>query len=251
MTHILKLTLFATLLLGLCACGQTQVSAEDDVPEQAPATREVDPEVIADPSHEQMTRTAPDTFKALFHTSAGDFTVEVTREWAPGGADRFYNLVDSGYYDGNRFFRIVPGFVAQWGLHGDPDVNKAWIESEHAQIEDDPIRQSNTRGMITFANAGPDTRSAQVFINFSDNTPLDDPRRMRGSVFAPFGEVVGDGMDVVDALFDEYPNLDGRRYRDPATAISQGHLMEHGNAYLEEYFPNLDYIITATIVEDE
>ncbi|MEM9414577.1 MAG: peptidylprolyl isomerase [Planctomycetota bacterium] len=246
---------FALLALGLFACGQTTGQADESTgPDtgadgDAAAVAQADLEVLTDPSHEAMNQTAPDAYDVLFHTTAGDFTVHVTRDWAPKGADRFYNLVVNGFFNGTYFFRVVPGFVVQWGVHGDPAVTEAWDEAEEGNIEDDPVRQSNTRGRITFANAGPDTRSTQVFINFGNNARLDDPRAMRGSVFAPFGEVVGDGMDVVDALYDEYPVLDYQRFFDPETAVSQGDLMEKGNAYLEEFFPELDHIISATIVE--
>lgn len=216
--------------------------------------REVDLKVIADPSHKKMTQTAPKSYEVLFHTTQGDFTVEVTRAWAPQGADRFYNLVKNGYYDGNQFFRVVPGFVVQWGIHGNKDVNTAWYDPENedaANIKDDPVKQSNTRGRITFANAGPNTRSTQLFINFGDNTRLDDPVAMRGAVFAPFGEVKGEGMKVVDKLYDQYPLFDPRFDRDPTKKISQSHLAQLGNEYLDEHFPKLDKIITATIVDKE
>ena len=191
---------FLSLLIitGLAACEP----AGDRVGGLAVA--EAGSEVLGDPGHEDMNQTAPDVFDVLFHTTAGDFTLRVTRAWAPIGADRFYSLVVNGYYDGNRFFRIVPGFVVQWGLHGDADVNRSWLGSDQAEIQDDPIVESNTRGRITFANSGPNTRSTQLFINYSDNAPLDDPIRMRGSVFAPFGEIIGDGMQVVDAINAQY-----------------------------------------------
>ena len=202
------------------------------------AVAEAGSEVLGNPGHEDMNQTAPDVFDVLFHTTAGDFTLRVTRAWAPIGADRFYSLVVNGYYDGNRFFRIVPGFVVQWGLHGDADVNRSWLGSDQAKIQDDPIVEFNTRGRITFANSGPNTRTTQLFINYRDNPPLDDPIRMRGSVFAPFGEVIGDGMQVVDAINAQY-----------SEAPQQGRIQQEGNVYLDEDFPELDYIISATVVE--
>src|SRR5215467_4494490 len=137
---------------------------------------------------------APATYKARFDTTKGVFVIEVTRAWAPKGADRFYNLVKNGFYDNVRFFRVISGFMVQFGINGDPGIMAKW---RTAQIGDDPVTQSNKRGMITFATAGPNTRTSQVFINFGDNTNLD------GMGFAPFGRVVS-GMNVVDSLYAEY-----------------------------------------------
>jgi cyclophilin family peptidyl-prolyl cis-trans isomerase len=238
--------LFLILAGGLIACGQASSGASpanadaDRLPtptgDEAPANIELAPEheILGDPSHEEMNQTAPDVFDVLFHTTAGDFTVHVVRDWAPRGADRFYNLVVNGYYDGNRFFRVVPGFVVQWGMHGDPDVNAAWRASDAANIQDDPVTQSNTRGRVTFATSGPNSRTTQLFINYGNNSRLDDMG------FAAFGEVVGDGMDVVDAIESKYrerPN--------------QGRIHAGGNEYLDANFPDLDHIISATVVEDE
>lgn len=230
--------LIAMLALPACADHHGEAAAG----EQA-EPREVDLEVIADPGHELMSQQAPETYQALFHTTAGDFTIEVTRAWSPNGADRFYNLVKNGYYDGNRFFRVVPGFVVQWGVHGDPAVTEAWQQNRASQIQDDEVKGTNSRGKVVFAMRGPNSRTTQLFINFGDNARLD------AMGFSPFGEVIGDGMDVVDEIYDEYPNLDGRQFRDPETAVSQIDLMERGNAYLDRFFPELDHIITATIVE--
>ncbi len=244
------------VLAGLAVIGVSlkPATADDDAEDkQAEDTeREVDLKVISDPSHDKMNREAPAEYEVLFKTTAGDFTVAVTRAWAPIGADRFYNLVRNGYYDGNKFFRVVPGFVVQWGIHGDKTVNAEWYDEENEKavnLKDDPVKQSNTRGRITFANAGPNTRSTQVFINYGNNTRLDDPAAMRGSVFAPFGEVTGEGMKVVDKLFGEYPAFDPRFDRDPTKKVSQDHIVKLGNGYLDEHFPKLDGIITATIVE--
>ena len=176
---------------------------------------------------------APETFRARFETSAGDFVIAVRRDWAPHGADRFYNLVKSGYYDGVRFFRVIPGFMAQFGIHGDPQVSATWRERS---IPDDPVRQSNARGMVTFATAGPNTRTTQVFINYRDNAGLD------GQGFAPFGQVV-EGMEVVDRLFAGYGE-GAPRGRGP----DQGRIQAEGNAYLEREFAKLDYVKRATVV---
>jgi peptidyl-prolyl cis-trans isomerase A (cyclophilin A) len=173
---------------------------------------------------------APPTFNALFQTSAGDFVVEVHRDWAPNGADRFYNLVKNGFYDGCRFFRVVPGFMVQWGMNGDPAIQQVWYR---ANITDDPVKQSNSRGYITFAQAPttPNSRSTQVFINFGDNSFLDKDR------FAPFGRI-SSGMNVVDKIYSGY----GENAQDV-----QGRIMTEGNAYLATAFPKLDYIKKASI----
>lgn len=217
-------------------------AAEDAV--QGPAGK-ADLEVIGDPGHEKMNLTAPDTFKALFKTTAGDFTVQVTREWAPNGADRFYSLVKNGYYDGTRFFRVVENFVAQWGIHGEPAVNAAWYDPKNqskVNLKDDERKQSNEEGTIVFANAGPNTRSTQLFINLKHNDFLDDAKAMRGSVFAPFGKIDAEGMKVVKKLYNGY---------DEPPRQLQGLLAERGNAILDEFFPKMDSIKSAIIVEDK
>ena len=175
---------------------------------------------------------APATYKVKFDTTKGVFVVEVTRAWAPRGADRFYNLVKNGFYDNVRFFRVISGFMVQFGINGDPAIMSQW---RSAQIPDDPVTQSNTRGMITFATAGPNTRTSQVFINFADNARLDQ------SGFAPFGKVVS-GMNFVDALNAEYGE-GAPRGRGP----DQSRLQSEGNAYLAKDFPRMDYIKKATI----
>jgi len=182
----------------------------------------------ADPA--KLTATAPDTFKAQFVTTKGKFTVEVTRSLAPGGADRFYNLVRSGFFTDIAFFRVVPGFMCQFGIHGDPGVAAKWRD---ANITDDAVKGSNTRGTITFATAGPNTRTTQLFINFADNPNLD------GQGFAPFGKVI-EGMDVVDKINSEY-----------GETPDQGRIQGEGNAYLKKEFPRLDYIKSATILPSD
>jgi peptidyl-prolyl cis-trans isomerase A (cyclophilin A) len=171
--------------------------------------------------------TAPPTFRTMFDTSAGMFVIEVHRDWAPHGADRFYNLVKSGFYDGNRFFRVVPKFVAQWGIHGHPAVAQAWSK---ARLPPDRAWQTNSRGRVTFAMAGtPDSRTTQVFINYGNNNRLD----IDG--FAPFGEVVS-SMILVERLFPGY-----------GEDVDQGRLTLEGNPFLDRYFPQLSYIRKATI----
>jgi peptidyl-prolyl cis-trans isomerase A (cyclophilin A) len=174
----------------------------------------------------QLNEQAPPTYKALFETSKGNFVVEVHRDWAPKGADRFYNLVKNGFYDECRFFRVVPNFMVQFGINGDPQVQQVW---RNANIQDDPVKQSNKKGYITFANAGANTRSTQVFINFKDNAFLDS------QPFPPFGQVVS-GMDVVEKISSQY-----------GEKPNQGAIQTQGNAYLSKEFPNLDYVKKATI----
>ena len=177
---------------------------------------------------------APATYKVHFDTSKGPFVIQVNRAWAPHGADRFYNLVKHGFFDNVRFFRVISGFMVQFGINGDPRVSARWRE---ASIPDDTVKQSNKRGMITFATAGPNTRTTQVFINFGDNAALDSQG------FAPFGQVVS-GMNVVDALNAEYGE-GAPRGRGP----EQGKLQMEGNAYLAKSFARMDYVKKATIVK--
>ena len=175
---------------------------------------------------------APPVYKARFDTSKGAFVIEVHRDWAPNGADRFYNLVKNGFYDNVRFFRVVSGFMVQFGISGDPSVAAPWRD---AKIADDPVKQSNKRGYITYAMAGPNTRTSQVFINFADNANLDS------GGFSPFGRVVS-GMDVVDKLNAEYGE-GAPRGRGP----DQSRIQMEGNAYLNKDFGRLDFVRKATI----
>jgi peptidyl-prolyl cis-trans isomerase A (cyclophilin A) len=176
----------------------------------------------------KLKEVAPATYDVSFDTSAGPFVVRITRAWAPKGADRFYNLVKHGYYNDGRFFRVVPNFMVQFGINGNPKIQSVWRE---ANITDDPVTQSNKRGFITFATRGPNTRTTQVFINFKDNAFLD------GQGFAPFGQVVS-GMEIVEKINSAY----GER-------PDQGRIQAEGNAYLAKEFPKLDFIRKATIVK--
>jgi len=179
-----------------------------------------------------LTEQAPASYTVKFDTTKGAFVIQVNRAWAPNGADRFYNLVKNGFYDNVRFFRVVSGFMVQFGINGDPNVSARWRQ---ASIQDDPVTQHNTRGMITFATAGPNTRTTQVFINFADNSQLDSMG------FAPFGKVLS-GMNVVDAINAEYGE-GAPRGRGP----DQGKLQSQGNAYLAREFSRMDYVKKATI----
>jgi peptidyl-prolyl cis-trans isomerase A (cyclophilin A) len=188
------------------------------------AAQAADTGKLKDPS--ALKEQAPATYKANFDTSAGKFVVDVHRDWAPKGADRFYNLVKNGFFDECRFFRVVPNFMVQFGINGEPDIQKSWA---NANIADDPVKQSNKKGYMTFATRGKDTRTSQVFINFKDNAFLD------AQGFAPFGEV-SSGMDVVEKINAEY-----------GEKPNQGSIQANGNTYLKASFPKLDYIKKATI----
>jgi len=179
-----------------------------------------------------LNETAPATYKARFDTSKGVFVIDVHRDFAPLGADRFYNLVKNGFYDDDRFFRVISGFMVQFGINGDPKISAPWRD---AQIKDDPVKQSNKRGFISFATSGPNSRTTQVFINFGDNGRLDS------SGFSPFGQVTS-GMNVVDSLYSGYGE-GAPSGRGP----NQGQIQFEGNAYLVKAFPNLDYVKKATI----
>jgi len=192
----------------------------------APASAAISKDKLLKP--ETLTEKAPDVYRVKFDTSAGAFVVEVTREWAPLGADRIYNLVKNGFFDNVRFFRVVPNFVVQFGINGDPELNQVW---QKASIKDEPVKASNKKGYVTFAKGGPDTRTTQIFINYGDNARLD------GMGFPPFGQVV-EGMEVVEKINKEY-----------GEQPNQGRLQGEGNAYLEKEFPKLDYVKTASIVK--
>jgi peptidyl-prolyl cis-trans isomerase A (cyclophilin A) len=192
----------------------------------APSAAPVDPALLKPDAAKAK---APAKFKVKFATTKGDFVVEVTRAWAPLGADRFYNLVKLGFFTDIGFFRVVPNFVVQFGIHGNPQVSKVWKD---ASIKDDKkSKQSNKQGTLTFATSGPDTRTTQLFINYKDNTRLDEMG------FTPFGKVT-QGMEVVEAINQEY-----------AERPDQGMIEASGNNYLRDIFPRLDYIKSVTILQ--
>jgi len=190
------------------------------------------PQNLTDAKNPKVNEKAPDTFKAKFETNEGTFVIEVTRAWAPLAADRFYNLVRNGYFTDVRFFRAIKGFMVQFGIHGDPKLSAVWRD---AKIKDDPVTQSNSRGMVTFAMAGKDTRTTQLFINLVDNANLDSMG------FPPFGKVV-EGMDVVDKLHTGYGECAPR-----GKGPEQGRIQMEGNEYLNQSFPELDYVQKASI----
>ncbi|MFN8800868.1 MAG: peptidylprolyl isomerase [Gemmatimonas sp.] len=215
----------AALLLALAACGG---DTPPDAAHRGAAAASGTPGAPRIPPPSLEPERSPDTYRVRFETSKGAFVVQVKRSLAPRGADRFHELVRIGYFTGVRFFRLVPNFVVQFGIHGDPAVNNLW---DTAAIPDDPIRSSNADGTIAFAASGANTRATQLFINTGNNARKLDGQR----VFSPFGTVV-EGMAVVRALNAEYgeePN--------PARIVRQG------NGYLQKWFPALDSIATAVI----
>jgi peptidyl-prolyl cis-trans isomerase A (cyclophilin A) len=186
------------------------------------------------PNPQELAQPAPDTVRIRFETSKGPFVVEAYRAWSPQGVDRLYHLARLHYYDGVRFFRVLDGFMAQFGINGDPEVTTVWRDMT---IPDDPVSNSNKRGTITFATRGPNTRTTQLFINFVDNPNLD------GMGFTPIGRVV-EGMEIVDSFYKEYgEGAPG------GAGPDQGRLNAEGNAYLAKDFPKLDSIVTARVVQ--
>ena len=181
----------------------------------------------------KATEKAPETFKVKFNTTKGDFTLEITRAWSPLGADRFYNLVKAGFFTDIAFFRVIEGFMVQFGIHGTPAVATAW---RGARIQDDPVVESNKKGYISFATAGPGTRTTQMFINFGNNARLD------GMGFSPFGKV-SEGMEVVESIYSGYGE-GAPSGRGP----DQGMTQSKGNAYLKAEFPKMDYIKGAELL---
>ena len=212
-------SLFSSLLLGCCLCMPAFAA-----PSQAPAA-------LLKPAG--LRQKAPATFRVRFETTQGNFTMKVHRAWSPLGADRFYNLVANKFYDGQHFFRVLPNFVVQWGIHGEPRIASAWSK---AAILDDPKGQSNLKGRVTFATGGPNTRTTQLFINLVDNPRLDDMG------FTPFAEIEGQGLAVVQKFYSGYGE-GAPMGRGP----NQGRMEREGEAYLQAQFPKLDRIKKAVI----
>lgn len=221
-------TVLVPLVLAACASGEGGCPAYDP-PELA-----ADRQVLLDPGADVFRQTAPDTFRVRFATTEGDIIVEAVRAWSPQGVDRFYNLVRQGFYDDAAFFRVIPGFVAQFGMHAVPAVNEAWFD---APLSDEPVAVPNTRYTLTYAKAGENTRTTQLFFNYRDNSEVLDAQG-----FTPIARVV-EGSGVLLLLFGEYGDFP------PAGAGPDPQcMMQGGNTYLAERFENLDYIESATIV---
>jgi peptidyl-prolyl cis-trans isomerase A (cyclophilin A) len=234
-TRRITLGLAALLIAHIpAALADEGVTAETD--EKAPTAVSKQNPALLDPS--LATEHAPDAYRVKLETTKGEVTILVNRSWAPNGADRFYNLVKIGYFDDIALYRAVRGFMVQGGFNGDPDVTTVW---SNTKIPDDPMTQSNTRGMVTFAQPSmPNARTTQFFINTTDNGYL----KQHGS-FSPFGKVIS-GMDVVDSFYTGYGE-GAPRGKGP----SQGRIAREGNLYLKASFPELDYIVSASIVEAE
>ena len=192
-------------------------------------------QVLLNPELAFWKETAPTVFKARFQTTKGDFVIEAHRDWAPIGADRFYNLVRAGFFDDSRLYRIRAGFIAQFGLPGNPEITQIWKD---LAMQDDPVKQSNKRGFIAYAMTGPDTRTTQLYISTIDNSRLD------AQGFAPIGRVV-EGMAVVDSLYSGYDEEAGGGMR----GGKQGKILQYGNAHLDKEFPKLDRLEKASVEE--
>lgn len=228
----MRIRAIGTTLLGLSVgvAGLTGLSHAESVKTQT--TKAVKLANCPAPKPECATLKSPASFIATFKTTKGSFDVEVKREWAPLGADRFYSLVKIGFFKDLGFFRNVEGFVVQFGIHGAPQISSLW---QNADFKDDHVKLSNTKGTLTFATRGPDTRTTQFFFNFSDKNTFLDAQK-----FSPFGKVVGDGMQVVEKLYNKY----GQSPQQPL-------IQSQGNAYLKKSFPKLDYIKEVTIKSEK
>ncbi|MEJ2008822.1 MAG: peptidylprolyl isomerase [Acidobacteriota bacterium] len=207
-------------------------SARTVAPSPAPAAAPSASASLGNPA--SLKEKAPGVYWTKFTTTKGDFVIKVTRAWAPNGADRFYNLVKNGFYNGDSFFRVLPGFVVQFGISPDPSLSKVWHD---ANIPDDPVRESNAAGTVTFATAGPDTRTTQVFINLVDNKSLD------AQGFSPFGSVI-EGMSVVNSLYSGYG--EGAPM---GNGPDQTLIQKEGEAYVAQNFPKLDHIKSAVVLQ--
>ena len=258
LSRVFPISLAALLCLTVCSCSSDRTdgarSVEDSLAEMEKTRKSLESTTAAAPVESQAPETSapleiskksgdpvkrddsvpaseldgiPETFKVKFESSSGDFVVLVHRDWAPRGAKRFHELVSSGFYDDCRYFRVLPGFMVQFGMNGDPAVQRQW----EAKIQDDPVKQSNKRSYVTFATSGPDSRTTQIFISYGNNDFLD------AQGFSPFGEVI-EGMHNVEGIYSGHKE-------EP----QQGRIESSGNRYLMASFPNLDYVKKATIIE--
>jgi cyclophilin family peptidyl-prolyl cis-trans isomerase len=220
----------ALLLAAACVTSAPTAGAQQGASTQSRS-------LLLDPSNPEWKRPSPPVWYARFETSRGNFVVRCERAHAPNGSDRFYNLIRLGYYDDVRFHRVLPNYIVQWGLNGDPAVNAAWL---HAHFEDDPKYGSNVRGTFAFArDTVPGTSNTQVYVNLRDNTRNDS------NPFAVFGRVIS-GMEVLDSLYSGYGERSGSGVRQHR----QGKIVSGGNAYLDSEFPRLDHLIRARIIDE-
>ncbi|MDT5121453.1 MAG: peptidyl-prolyl cis-trans isomerase [Acidobacteriota bacterium] len=226
MTSMRSLVSITTLLLFSISTLPSQSSSETAQTRDARAA-------LTNPQHQLWDKRAPDTFQVRFETDKGDFIIEAHRDWSPHGVDRFYNLVRAGFFDDSRFFRVRAGFIAQFGIPGNPEISAVW---KNQTIPDDPARQSNTRGYVSYAMTGPNARTTQLFVNLADNSRLDKEG------FAPIGKVI-EGMQVVDQLYAGYGEDAGGGMR----GGKQGKIFAGGNAYLDREFPKLDKLRRARV----
>jgi peptidyl-prolyl cis-trans isomerase A (cyclophilin A) len=228
----------ALFLLPILGAALTAQTPAPKAPAKAPANAPT-PAVSSRLMHPELAKAkAPDLYRVKFTTAKGDFVVEVHRDWAPLGADRFYNLVRAGYFVGDGFYRMIPGVFVQFGIHPNPAVTKAWST---APIKDEPRKQSNTPGTLVFAAGGPNTRTTQVFINFQDNSSLLD-----SGGFAPIGTIT-EGFDIMKNLYGGY----GEMKEQGGAGPSQQAYSEQGRAYLDKSFPLIDKIVSATVIFPE
>lgn len=227
-------TRFVTLAAGALVCASCSNAPDVEAPADAGQAAAELSAALMNPDHPIWSEPAPAVSQVRFETTKGDFVLELHRDWAPIGVDRLYTLVRTGFFDDSRLYRIRAGFIAQFGLPGDPAVTAVWYD--HA-MPDDPVVASNTLGTVAYAMTGPDTRTTQIYINLADNSRLDEQG------FAPIGRIV-EGMDVVTAFYAEYDEGAGGGMRGGL----QGQIVEGGNAHLDAEFPLLDQLISATIV---
>ncbi|HNW44392.1 MAG TPA: peptidylprolyl isomerase [Elusimicrobiales bacterium] len=236
---------FAVVLAAACSqktqeVSQAEMSQPAEAAQQAAApadtqqNKEINANMEALKNPASLTEKAPETFKVKFTTTKGDFTLEVTRAWSPLGADRFYNLVKAGFFSDVAFFRVISGFMVQFGIHGEPEVAAAW---RGARIQDDPVKQSNAKGYISYAMAGPNTRTTQFFINYGNNANLDSMG------FSPFGKVT-EGMNVVESIYSGYGEG-----APSGMGPDQGRVQLQGNKYLKAEFPKMDYVKSAELLK--
>lgn len=224
-------TLIAIVTLVLGACG----GADGNCPSVHPPQLADDRRILLEPDDPFFSEAAPDTFRVRFTTTQGDVDIEVVRAWSPAGADRFHNLVRAGFFENVAFYRVLPGFVAQFGMHPVPAVNEAWLD---APLPDEPVVYPNQRLTLTYAKAGPNTRTTQLFFNYRDNSEVLDAQG-----FAPIGIVIA-GSDVLLRIHGEYGDFPPLGNAPDMTCMMRG-----GNAYLERSYERLDYIRSAVIIE--